>query len=119
MANVTLRCADERLNELISKKFPGDVILGELGGVKWHMSRDGMEELFEQIEFAIDHKGTVAVNFVSHTDCGLYKELGEDSESHYTDDLTEAVLQIKERFPELQATGYLYDLETKELKKIA
>lgn len=118
MANVTLRCADERLNELAAKKFADDVMLGELGGIKWHLSRDTLEELFEQLEFAIEHKGTKACQLVSHTDCGLYKELGEDDTDRYVEDLEEAMNQISERFPELAVTGYLYDVTTHELTKI-
>ena len=118
MANVTLRCADERLNEIIAKKFPHNVTLGELGGIKWYLSRDGIDELYDQLEFAIDHKDTKAVVLVSHTDCGLYKELGENDDHHYRDDLTEATHLLQERFPELKLTSYLYDIETKELELI-
>lgn len=118
MANVTLRCADERLNEVIGKKFADNVTLAELGGIKWYLSRDNLEELFEQLEFAIEHKDTKSLHLVSHTDCGLYKELGEDEHSHYEDDLAEATHLISERFPELKISGYLYDVTTKELRRL-
>lgn len=118
MANVLLRCADERLNDIIHKKFGDALTLAELGGVKWHLARDTMEELFEQIEFAIDHKETKAVDLVSHTDCGLYKELGEDEAERYQEDLTDAVGQLEGRFPDLKVTGYLFDTGAKELNRI-
>ncbi|MBI4175438.1 hypothetical protein HY523_02365 [Candidatus Berkelbacteria bacterium] len=119
MANVTLRCADERLNEIIGKKFPDNVILGELGGIKWYLSRDGIEELYDQLEFAIDHKGTEALNLVSHTDCSLYKELGETDDHHYRDDLEETMNLLHERFPELKILSFIYNVDTKELERIA
>lgn len=118
MANVTLRCADERLNEITGKKFADTVMLGELGGIKWYLSRDGLDEFVEQLEFAIDHKDAKALNLISHTDCGLYKELGEDSLHQYEDDLTDAIGLIQERFPELKIAGYIYDIETKELRRL-
>lgn len=118
MANVTLRCADERLNEIVGKKFPDNVTLGKLGGIKWYLSRDILEELFEELEFAIDHKDTKSLQLVSHTDCGLYKELGEDDSDSYEEDLLEAMATVGERFPELKVVGYLYNVETKELRQV-
>lgn len=118
MANVTLRCADERLNEVIHKNFADHVTLGEFGGVKWYLSRDGLEELFEQLEFAIEHKGAKSLNLVSHTDCGLYKELGEDSPSQYEEDLEEVISLINERFPELKVRGYIYDVTERDLRRL-
>lgn len=118
MANVTLRCADERLNEVAYRKFPDNLTCAELGGIKWYLSRDNLEELFEQIEFAIDHKGAKSLDLVSHTDCGLYKELGENDADRYREDLEEAIAQIQERFPELKVTGHIYDVETKQLETL-
>lgn len=118
MTNVVLRCADQRLNEVINKKFTNDLTLAELGGVKWHMARDNMEELFEQVEFAVDHKGTKEVSLVAHTDCALYKELGEDDPDQPAHDLHDAVAQLSERFPALTITPYLYNVETHKLEQI-
>lgn len=119
MANATLRCADERLNAITYEKFSSNLTLGLLGGIKWYLSRDSLEELFEQIEFVIDHKETKALTLISHTDCGLYQELGEDEHDRYVDDLCDAAKQIHERFPELVITAALYDVETKNLEKVA
>ena len=118
MANVTLRCADERLNEIVGKKFGENVTLAELGGIKWYLSRDGLEELFEQLEFAIEHKGAKSLALISHTDCGLYKELGEDDTDRYLEDLREAMMAIGEHFPQVKVSGYVYDVETKELNRV-
>ena len=118
MANITLRCADERLNDVIYKNFPENVTLAELGGIKWYLSRDTLEELFEQVEFALDHKDAKSLSLVSHSDCGLYKELGEDSDSQYEDDLREAIDLIQERFPALKIQGSIYDVDTKQLRRL-
>ena len=118
MTNVVLRCADQRLNNIVHKKFTNDLTLAELGGVKWYMARDNMEELFEQVEFAVDHKGTKEVSLVAHSDCALYKELGEDDPKQPAIDLHEAATQLNERFPALTILCYRYDIETHKLEKI-
>lgn len=116
MINVVLRCADQRLNDMTGKKFSGDLVLAELGGVKWHLTRDTMEELFEQVEFAVDHKGSKELNLVAHTDCAFYKELGETDPEVATDDLLDAKNQLGQRFPDLTVNLYLYNVESKELE---
>ncbi len=118
MAQALLRCTDYRLNDIVAKKFTDAAVLSEIGGIKWHMSRDAMEELFEQLEFLIEHQSIKSLVIVSHGDCDLYQELGEDNEDQYQEDLLEAATQIGEHFPEIDLACYLYDTEGKSLKKI-
>lgn len=118
MVNILIRCADEQLNDMIEKKFPEQVTLSKIGGIKWYLSRDSLNELFEIIESSVNTDKAEKVDFVSHTECSFYQELGENNRTHIVEDAMRAVGAMQQQFPDLTITGYLYDDQTKNLESI-
>lgn len=119
MAYVLVRCGDRRLNDPLRKKYTDATIVSQVGGIKWYLSRDSLEDLIEQLEIIVSQDSPTAIHLVSHGDCQLYQELGEDDVERYTDDLLEIADQVGQRFPEIDIATFWYDPISKSLKKIA
>lgn len=118
MANVVLRCANENLNKIINKKFGDYRTLSLPGGVKWYLSRDEAEELFEQIELLLDAAVFDKLALVIESDCVFYQELGEQNMDQYHEDMLSVIGLIQDRFPNLQVSGYVFDTDEQVLRKV-
>lgn len=118
---ILIRCSDPRINkavdELLSMEKEYSVI-ANTGSIKYFLVWDKLSNLVDQINILAKGFGANKIILTNHTDCGFYKQLGQDEETCYVDDLKDAKKFLSETFSQMKVECYMIDTKTSELKFI-
>jgi len=120
-AAILIRCSDPRIdkavNELLSREEKHATI-ANTGSVKYFLENK-LSDLVDQIRILAKGFGMDKIVATNHTDCGFYKELGQDKMDRYLSDLKNIKIFLSERFPQMKVECYMVDTSTLKAKRVA
>jgi carbonic anhydrase len=112
MVTILIRCSDPRINKVIDEVLnlgKEHAIIANTGSIKYFLVRDKLSNLADQINILAKGFGANKIIVTNHTDCGFYKQLGQNEEIHYSSDLKHTRKFILKAFPQIKVECYLID----------
>ncbi len=112
MITILIRCSDPRINKAVDELLDVEKeysVIANTGSIKYFLVRDELSNLVEQINILAKGFGANKIILTNHTDCGFYKQLGQDEQTHYLSDLKHVKKFLSETFPQMKVKCYLID----------
>ena len=122
---ILVRCSDPRIQKYLEEVGVGNktgalkdhAVIGNTGSIKYFMTKNQMQDFYEQLDILVNHFHAEKIVLLNHTDCGFYKKLDENKEENYINDLREVKGLLLGKYSEVGVEAYLLDTETGDLKE--